>query len=63
MSHGANEPQLNISVAGNTIGVLLLSSTHHPSGVRQTQTGDWQINEVNIVVECSNRFSIPKLDF
>ena len=30
--------------------------------VRQTQTADWQINEVNIV-ECSNRFPIPKLDF
>ena len=32
-------------------------------GVRQTQTADWQINEVNIVVECSNRFPIPKLVF
>ena len=31
--------------------------------VRQTQTAEWQINEVNIVVECSNRFPIPKLDF
>ena len=34
----------------------------HPS-VRQTQTADWQVNKVNIVVECSNRFPIPKLDF
>ena len=25
--------------------------------------GDWQVNEVNIVVKCSNRFPIPKLDF
>ena len=33
------------------------------SGVRQTQTADWQTNEVNIVVECSNRFPIPALDF
>ena len=33
------------------------------SGVRQTQTADWQTNEVNIVVECSNRFPIPTLDF
>ena len=24
---------------------------------------DWQVNEVNIVVKCSNRFRIPKLDF
>ena len=23
---------------------------------------DWQVNEVNIVVKCSNRFPIPKLD-
>ena len=29
----------------------------------QTQTADWQVNEVNIVVECSKRFPIPKLDF
>ena len=25
-------------------------------------TADWQINEVNIVEEYSNRFPIPKLD-
>ena len=31
--------------------------------VQQTQTADWQVNEVTIVVECSNIFSIPKLDF
>ena len=30
-------------------------------GVRQMQTADWQVNEVNIVVKCFNRFSIPKL--
>ena len=24
---------------------------------------DWQVNEVNIVVKCSNRFPIPKLNF
>ena len=30
--------------------------------VRQTQTADWEINEVNIIEECSNRFPIPKLD-
>ena len=24
---------------------------------------DWQVNEVNIVVKCSNRFPLPKLDF
>ena len=31
--------------------------------IRQTQTADWQVNEVKIVVECSRRFPIPKLDF
>ena len=30
-------------------------------GVQQMQTADWQVNEVNIVVKCFNRFSIPKL--
>ena len=29
----------------------------------KAQTADWQTNEVNIVVECSNRFPIPALDF
>ena len=24
---------------------------------------DWQVNEVKIVVKCSNRSRIPKLDF
>ena len=24
---------------------------------------DWRVNEVNIVVKCSNRVPIPKLDF
>ena len=32
-------------------------------GVQQTQTADLQMYEVNIVVKCSNRFPIPKLDF
>ena len=32
------------------------------TGVRQTQTADWQVNEVNIVVKCFNRFPIPKID-
>ena len=31
-------------------------------GVRQMQTVDRQVNEVNIAVKCSNRFPIPKLD-
>ena len=26
-------------------------------------TADWQVNKVNIVVECSDGFPIPKLDF
>ena len=26
-----------------------------PGTVQQTQTADWQVNEVNIVVKCSNR--------
>ena len=33
------------------------------NAVRQTKTADWQVNEVNTVVECSNRFPIPKIDF
>ena len=35
-------------------------NTRHGS-VRQTQTADCQVDEVN-VVECSNRVPIPKLD-
>ena len=31
--------------------------------VRQTQTADWQVSEVGIVVKCFNRFPIPKIDF
>ena len=30
--------------------------------MRQMETTGWQVNEVNIVVECSNRFLIPKLN-
>ena len=40
-----------------------LSSPTDPPDVRQMQTVDWQVNRVNIVVECSNRFPMPKLDF
>ena len=29
--------------------------------VRQTQTADWQVNKVNIVVKRSNRFPVPKV--
>ena len=32
------------------------------SCVRQTQIVDLQVNEVNVVVKCSNRFPFPKLD-
>ena len=42
---------------------MILHNTPFKLGVRETQTADWQINEVNIVVECSNRFPIPKQDF
>ena len=31
--------------------------------VPQTQTVDLQVNKVNVVVKCSNRFPFPKLDF
>ena len=31
--------------------------------VRQTQTVDLQVNEVNVVVKCSNRSPFPNLDF
>ena len=30
------------------------------STVWQTQTADWQLHKVNIVVKCSNGFPIPK---
>ena len=43
--------------------VVCLSLCLSFSGVRQTQDcrlADWQVNEVNIVVKCSNRFPIPK---
>ena len=32
-------------------------------GGRRMRLADWQINQVNIVVKCPNRFLIPKLDF
>ena len=31
--------------------------------VRQTQTVAWQVNRVNIVMKCFNRYPIPKRDF
>lgn len=31
--------------------------------VRQMQNADWQVDGVNIVVECSNRVPIRTLDF
>ena len=37
--------------------------TEEIGGVQQIQTADWQVNEVTIVVECSNIYPIPKLDF
>ena len=41
-----------------------LTTVYYNTGrVRQMQTADWQVNKVNIVVECSKRFPIPKLDF
>ena len=32
-------------------------------GGRRMRLADWQINQVNIVVKCPNRFLIPKIDF
>ena len=32
-------------------------------GGGRMRLADWQINQVNIVVKCPNRFLIPKLDF
>ena len=49
------------------MSVFLSAATFHSftsfivrGQVRQTQTADWQVNKVNIVVKCSNRFLIPK---
>ena len=43
--------------------ILIFQQTLNGRGVRQTQTADWQVNEINIVVKCSNRFPFLKLDF
>ena len=40
-----------------------LSSPTHPPVCDKCGLYDWQVNEVNIVVEFSNRFPNPKLDF
>jgi len=37
--------------------------TEEIGSVQQTQAADWQVDEVTIVVECSNIFPIPELDF
>jgi len=39
---------------------LTIRYNHFSRGVGQRQTAEWQ---VNIVVKCSNRFPVPKLDF
>ena len=39
----------------------LLGLQQFINGVRQTQTADWQLNGVNIVVKCPNRFHTPKI--
>ena len=39
-------------------GLNIVSRT---SGERQTHTADLQVNEENLVVECFNRFPIPKV--
>ena len=44
-----------------TIAFLRTKNCEYLSGVRQKHTVDWQVNEVNLVVKCSNRFPIPKL--
>ena len=63
----APKPHGNACYAGSSLNHIFtqkfLKFSHQPHGVRQMQTVDWQVNGVNIVVEFSNRFPIPKLDF
>ena len=42
--------------------ILIFQQTLHGRVVRQTQTAAWQVNEINIVVKCSNSFPFLKLD-
>ena len=44
-----------------TIAFLRTKNCEYLSGVRQKHTADLQVNEVNLVVKCSNRFPIPTL--
>ena len=39
----------------------LLGLQQFINGVQQTQTADWQVNGVNIVVKCPNRFHTAKI--
>ena len=63
----APKPHGNTCYSGSSLNHIFtpkfLKFSHPPPGVWQMQTVDWQVNGVTIVVECSNRFPIPKLDF
>ena len=63
----APKPNGNAFYAGSSLNHIFtqkfLKFSHRPPDVRQMQTVDWQVNRVNIVVECSNRFPMPKRDF
>ena len=63
----APKPHGNACYAGSSLNHIFtqkfLKFSHQRHGVRQMQTVDWQVNGVNIVLEFSNRFPIPKLDF
>ena len=63
----APKPKGDAFYAGSSLNHIFtqkfLKFSHRPPDVRQMLTVDWQVNRVNIVVECSNRFPMPKLDF
>ena len=60
--HSNQTPAFHNS-SSNFVQSLELRKRQVLTGVRQTQTADWQVNKVGIVVEWSNRSPIPKLDF
>ena len=63
----APKPHGNTCFTGSSLNHIFTPKfpkfSHSSPSVWQMWTVDWQVNGVNIVVECSNRFPIPKLDF
>ena len=61
--HSNQTPAFHNSSSNPIQSLEMRKRTVLQTGVRQTQTAGWQVNKVDIVVECSNRFPILKLDF